>query len=283
MPLTLPAHAKINIGLRIIGRRDDGYHLIHTLFQEIDFGDQLTLDEQTGGEITLEVHGPAADGVPEDNGNLCRQAADLLKQHAEPGRGVHIRLEKHIPIGAGLGGGSSDAAAVLRGLNELWETELSTEELEQLAAQLGADIPFFIRGGLQLGEGIGEQLTPLERKLPYTIVLVIPPLSIDTAWAYQHVDNQEHNSQVPHLDHLIHLDPVPWKAFRNDFEEVVFQQHGQLAEIKAEILEAGAIYAGLSGSGSAVYGFFDCQLSEEHMSRRLDPYPVIISQIFSRS
>jgi 4-diphosphocytidyl-2-C-methyl-D-erythritol kinase len=284
MPLTLTANAKINIGLRVIGRREDGYHQLHTLFQEIDFGDKLTLSDQSSGNITLKVSGPAAAGVPDDSSNLCHQAANLLKQRSEPDLGsIHIQLEKHIPVGAGLGGGSSDAAAVLRGLNELWGTGFSPEELEELATELGADVPFFIRGGLQLGEGIGEQLTPLELKLPHTIVLVIPPFGVDTAWAYSQLATRQIFSQVAHLDHLIHLDPVPWKAFTNDFEEVVFQQYGKLANIKEELAESGAIYTSLSGSGSAVYGFFYHQPPEDNIFGRLGPYQIVICHISSRS
>ncbi|MFB0516908.1 MAG: 4-(cytidine 5'-diphospho)-2-C-methyl-D-erythritol kinase [Candidatus Neomarinimicrobiota bacterium] len=275
MSLTLQAHAKINIGLRITGRRDDGYHLIHTLFQEIDFGDEVTISTHSSGETSVEVSGPAAEGVPSDDRNLCSQAARLLKARLGIDQGVSIRIQKHIPMGAGLGGGSSDAAAVLKGLNELWQVGLTSDQLEEMAARLGADVPFFIRGGLQLGEGIGEVLTPLERVLPYAILLVIPPFAVDTTWAYGQFASQPSFPTPPAFDQLITRDPIPWEAFTNDFEEVVFPRYGRLAEIKAALLDQGAVYAGLSGSGSAVYGFFEQQPDTDSFAERFPDCQVL--------
>ncbi len=257
MSLSLIANAKINRGLRIVGQRDDGYHLLHTLFQEIDFGDEVILTDQPRLKVTLEVTGPAAGGVPTDESNLCLRAARLLQSRAGAGQGVHIRLEKRIPVGAGLGGGSSDAAAVLKGLNELWQTGMTVQEMEGLAVELGADVPFFIRGGLQLGEGIGEALTPLEHALPFAVVLVIPPFGVDTAWAYGQFASRQSFPPPPAFDELIAREPIPWEVFTNDFEEVVFPRYGQLAEIKRGLLKAGAVHASLSGSGSAVVGLFE--------------------------
>ncbi len=257
MSLSLTANAKINLGLRIVGRQGDGLHLLHTLFQEIDFGDDVTLTNRPRLKVILEVAGPAAGGVPTDESNLCLRAARLLQSRAGTSQGVKIHLEKHITPGAGLGGGSSDAAAVLKGLNELWQTGLSAGELEQLAVRLGADVPFFIRGGLQLGEGIGEVLTPLERELPCTVVLVIPPFGVDTAWAYHQLASRQSFPPPPAFDELITREPIPWEDFTNDFEEVVFPHYGQLADIKRGLLEAGAVHASLSGSGSAVVGLFE--------------------------
>lgn len=288
MPLTLSANAKINLGLRIVGRREDpsgrtgGYHLLHTLFQEIDFGDQVTLAEMPSSKITLEVSGSAAREVPTDENNLSLQAARLFKKRTAAERGVHIRLDKRIPVGAGLGGGSSDAAAVLGGVNELWEVGLSQDELEEVAAHLGADVPFFIRGGLQLGAGIGEQLKPLEPALPYAIVLVIPPLQIDTAWAYGQFDLQQKFPSPPAFDGLITRDPIPWEAFSNDFEAVVFPHYEQLADIKKGLLAAGAVYAGLSGSGSAVFGLFEGRPSEEEVAHRFPGSQVVVCRAVSR-
>ena len=276
MSLTLTANAKINIGLRVTGRREDGYHLLHTLFQEVDFGDKVTLMDETSGEITLEVVAPATTSVPTGSRNLCLQAARLLRDQAGAARGVSIRLDKQVPVGAGLGGGSSDAAAVLRGLNELWETRLSTADLEELAAELGADVPFFIRGGLQLGEGIGERLTPLKRELPCAVVLVIPPFGVDTAWAYRQFASRQTFPPAPAFDRLIARDPIPWEVFTNDFEAVVFPRYGQLAAIKAGLLAAGAACAGLSGSGSGVYGLFEGQPSEEELGQRFGENRVVI-------
>ena len=293
MSLTLTANAKLNLGLRIVGRRYDGYHLLHTLFQEIDFGDEVTLTNRPNVKVTLEVTGPAglpglavagtprAGGIPTDASNLCLRAARLFKESTGTDQGVHIRLEKRIPAGAGLGGGSSDAAAVFKGLNELWARNLSADELETLAVKLGADVPFFIRGGLQLGAGIGEVLTPLKRALPYSVVLVIPPFGVDTAWAYRQFASRRSFLPPPAFDQLIAQDPIPWEAFTNDFEEVVFPRYGELADIKVALLEQGAVYAGLSGSGSAVYGLFEGRQSEEELARLFTKSQVVICRAVS--
>ena len=276
MPLTITANAKINLGLRIVGRRENGLHLLHTLFQEIAFGDDVTLTNRPKLKVILEVTGPAAGGVPTDESNLCIRAVTLFNERTGNGRGIEMGLEKRIPAGAGLGGGSSDAAAVLKGLNELWQTGMTVPEMEGLAVELGADVPFFIRGGLQLGEGIGEVLTPLERALPWVVVLVIPPFGVDTAWAYSQFASRRSFPLPPAFDKLIAGEPIPWEAFTNDFEEVVFPRYGQLAEIKRELLEAGAVHASLSGSGSGVYGLFEATPQTDKLQEGL-PYCRVVS------
>jgi len=282
VPLTLPANAKINLGLRITGRRADGYHLIHTLFQEIDFSDELTLTDQSFGEIILEVTGSTAGNVPIDEDNLCLRAARLFIKKTEVERGVRIRLEKRIPAEAGLGGGSSDAAAVLNGLNELWQLGLSPAQLEAIAIELGADVPFFIRGGLQLGEGIGEVLRPLKRGFAITVVLVIPPIGIDTAWAYGQFASKESFPTPPAFEVLLNQNPIPWDSFDNDFEEVVFPSYPELAEIKATLLKLGAVHASLSGSGSAVFGLFDKFPVVNKLQEKMLNYQVIRTSIINR-
>lgn len=263
MTLALVSNAKINIGLRIVGRREDGYHLLHTLFQEIDFSDKLTIASLPTPEITLTVTGPAGKALPADADNLCVQAAQLLQRKAGVRKGARIHLEKYIPAGAGLGGGSSNAATVLKGLSQLWEINLADQELEAMAVALGADVPFFIHGGLQLGEGIGEVLTPLDRKLKYSILLVVPPARINTAWAYNQLAGQMGQTSDEGLDKLIEQQPIPWEKFSNDFDHIIFAQHPQLRAIKEDLVNEGAEYASLSGSGSAVYGLFtDSSLAE---------------------
>ncbi|MEE9161712.1 MAG: 4-(cytidine 5'-diphospho)-2-C-methyl-D-erythritol kinase [Candidatus Neomarinimicrobiota bacterium] len=257
MALTVKANAKINLGLRITGRRDDGYHLLHTLYQELDFGDTLTLSEGSSGSVTLRVTGPAARGVPAGGDNLCMRAARLLQERVGTRRGVHVVLKKRVPPESGLGGGSSDAAAVLRGLNGYWQAGLGEAELTALAGTLGADVPFFIRGGLQLGEGEGKLLTPLDKQLAVAVVLVIPPISVETAWAYGQLTGRDSWPAAPAFDRLVAQTPLPWERFTNDFEELVFHRYKGLAELKRGLLDAGALHASLAGSGSAVYGLFD--------------------------
>ena len=279
MTLTLQANAKINLGLRIVGRRKDGYHRLHTLFQEIDFADEVTLEEAPFGGVTLEVTGPYAKDIPADETNLCLQAAGLLEEQAGIHDGVQIHLKKHIPPGAGLGGGSSDAATVLRGLNLLWKRGRRWDQLEQLAGQLGADVPFFVRGGLQLGEGIGELLTPLAARLPHHVVLVMPPFGVNTAWAYGQFAARKIFPEPPAFDQLIMQDPIPWEAFTNDFEAVVFPRHPELGAIKAALLAAGAVWAGLSGSGSTVAGLFDSPPNIRNLDQQFPDCHVVLANM----
>ncbi|MCH8328112.1 MAG: 4-(cytidine 5'-diphospho)-2-C-methyl-D-erythritol kinase [Candidatus Marinimicrobia bacterium] len=255
--LTAQANAKVNLGLRIIGRQPDGYHLLHTLFAEIGYGDTITLTDAAPGQISLEVSGPQAAKVPKDESNLCLAAAHLLRQETGHAGGVHIALDKQVPPGSGLGGGSSDGAAVIKGLNELWGTGVSIDNMELLAAELGADVPFFIRGKAQLGEGVGDRLSPVTLAENPAVVLVMPPLQIDTAWAYGLFAERTEFPESHDFGEIAEASAIRWDRLQNDFEEVVFPHHPQLGKIKVALLSAGAVYAGLSGSGSAVIGLFD--------------------------
>ncbi|MFC1619254.1 4-(cytidine 5'-diphospho)-2-C-methyl-D-erythritol kinase [Candidatus Neomarinimicrobiota bacterium] len=276
MTLSLHSNSKINLGLRIVGQREDGYHLLHTLFQEIDFGDQLTIRSLPTMDITLAITGTAGKTLPTDSSNLCYRAAQLFQMKTGARKGIQIHLEKRIPVGAGLGGGSSNAAAVLRALNKLWGVHLTERELEEMAVEIGADVPFFIRGGLQLGEGIGETLTPLKVGLPYSILLVIPPIRISTAWAYGQWTGRKEQPAASSLDQLIREQSIPWEKFTNDFESIIFGQHRLLKIIKSDLLKAGAEYASLSGSGSAIYGLFaDPQLAERTASKVTDAQAIL--------
>lgn len=256
MSVTLPAPAKINIGLQVVGRRDDGYHLLHTLFQVLDWGDTITLEPRETG-VTLEVTGPHSSAIPTNETNLAVKAAQILQKEMDTNRGIHIVLDKQIPPGSGLGGGSSDAATVLKGLNRLWGAGLSDDLLELVAARLGADVPLFIRGGLQLGESIGDRLTPLSSRLVGAIVLAIPDIHISTPWAFSQLAKSGGYSSPVSLDRLIAMSSIPWDDFVNDFEPVVFAAHPELRAIKEGLLELGAVYASLSGSGGTVFGFFE--------------------------
>lgn len=173
MGLIARAPAKVNLGLEILGRRPDGYHEIRTILQAIDLQDELSLDE--AGALTLEC--PATLG-PVDQ-NLVLRAARLLSETFSPARGARLRLRKEIPVAAGLGGGSADAAAALVGLNRLWNLELSLDDLTGLAATLGSDVPFFVRGGAQLATGRGEVLTPLRPARAWVVLAVPSPTAID--------------------------------------------------------------------------------------------------------
>ncbi|MDL4863264.1 4-(cytidine 5'-diphospho)-2-C-methyl-D-erythritol kinase [Halomonas elongata] len=173
--LTLPAPAKLNRMLHIIGRRDDGYHALQTLFQFLDHGDTLTFAHRTDGEIRLDAD---LTGVSTDD-NLILRAAHRLKAASGTRNGAHITLDKHLPMGGGLGGGSSDAATTLLGLNRLWNLDLPLERLAALGLELGADVPVFVRGHAAWGEGIGEHLTPVELDMPWFVV-IHPGIGVST-------------------------------------------------------------------------------------------------------
>jgi 4-diphosphocytidyl-2-C-methyl-D-erythritol kinase len=177
--ISLPAPAKINLFLHIIGRRMDGYHELQTIFQFIDFFDELEF-RHAANAIQLECDLP---GVPMAD-NLVQRAAEKLKRHAQVDRGARIRLHKNLPMGAGLGGGSSDAATTLHGLNLLWQLDFSVDELAAIGAQLGADVPVFVRGQAAWAEGIGERLTPM-KLAQRACLLVVPPVQVPTVEVFQ--------------------------------------------------------------------------------------------------
>ena len=254
MGLDCPTFSKVNIGLKILSQRNDGYYNIYTLFQELDFGDSITIKKANSGcTLTSNV-----DWVPTDESNICHKAYTALKiKYSELG-GVSIHIEKRIPVGTGLGGGSANGAAVLKGLNKIYNLELSMDELEKIGTSVGADVPFFIKGGTQLGEGIGGNLTSLTSHIKGTYLLVIPHISINTAWAYSELKNKLKSGNIlPNFTSFFSGDNSSLKIFENDFERIVIPAYPEIGAIKQKLLELGARFASLSGSGSTVYGIFD--------------------------
>jgi 4-diphosphocytidyl-2-C-methyl-D-erythritol kinase len=234
------------VGLHIVSKRADGYHELETIFYPIDWCDVLEIvpsDEQQFTSSGLAIPG---------KGNLCLDAYHLLKADFDISA-VHIHLHKVIPIGAGLGGGSSDAAFTLKGLNELFDLKLSNEQLQAYAVQLGADCPFFVENKPMLATGIGEVLSPIELDLSnYHLAIVKPDIHVSTAEAYSSVvPNQPTHS----LADLIRQPIVDWQV-QNDFEKSVFAQYPEVEKLKQSLYEKGAVYAAMSGSGSAVFGLF---------------------------
>lgn len=254
-----PAYAKINLGLNILGKREDGYHEIQTIFQQIDLHDriEIRIDAAATPEVALTVSPPI---VPADESNLCYRAAKRYLEKACRACRVDLRLQKRIPIGAGLGGGSSDAAVVLMLLHYLLEKPLSTAVLRETALELGADVPFFLLGGTALATGIGERLTPLDIEFNKPILVVAPRLHISSQWAYGRLKNRLTNDKnyfnlSCFLQKNVRLDEhLP--SMCNDFEPLIFDTFPELKKIKNQLYEAGAEYASLSGSGSALYGVF---------------------------
>ncbi|SEN49718.1 4-diphosphocytidyl-2-C-methyl-D-erythritol kinase [bacterium A37T11] len=242
------ANAKINIGLQVLGRRPDGYHNLETVFYPVQLNDVLEIVE--GEQTKLISSGLEIPG----NGNLCLEAYEMLAtDHKLPP--LQIYLHKVIPIGAGLGGGSADAAFLLNLINNKYELGLQEDTLMAYARRLGADCAFFIHNKPVLARGIGDELSDIPLDLSaYKIVLVKPNIHISTAMAYRSVVQY---TQEQRLEAYI-LQPVTeWKAtISNDFESGIFNQFPQIYGIKAALYEAGALYASMSGSGSSVYGIF---------------------------
>lgn len=249
--ITFP-NAKINLGLNIVERRPDGYHNIETVFYPIPLTDALEIVPAIGSDTTLTCYGRTVDCPPEKN--LVMRAYRMMetRYNLPP---VDIHLYKHIPDGAGLGGGSSDAAHTLTMLNYMFKLSLSNEELADIAAKLGADCPFFVYNRPMMATGIGDVFNPVDLSLQgYTLLLVKPAVSVPTAEAYSRVIPQMPDQ---HVDELVTLAPEEWqKLLVNDFETSVMTLHPELADIKQTLIDGGAIYAAMSGSGSSIFGIF---------------------------
>ena len=247
---SIRSNAKVNLCLRITDRLKNGYHSLSSLFQEIDLHDTLTFTEAADFSLTCNDA-----TIPCDSGNLCSIAYQKMKLLAPDSDNWHIQLNKQIPVGAGLGGGSSNAATVLKFLNTRWDIRLDQAELIRIASQIGADVAFFLRGGTQLAEGIGDILTPLRLPETFTLLLICPPVHISTSWAYQEFNLTKRKTGYKFRD-LFESHRIHWELFENQFESVVFPAYPEIGTIKSRLQKAGAIYAGLSGSGSTVFGTF---------------------------
>jgi len=258
--LRVRAFAKVNLGLEVLGRRQDGYHELRTLFQTIDLHDDVELAAEPGG-VRVACDHPL---VPEDDANLAKAAADALRRYAGTAAGVHIRITKRIPVGGGLGGGSSDAAAVLLGLDRLWGLGLGAARLRPLAQRLGADVPFFLVGGTALGLARGDEVYPLEPQVRAQVVLVDPGIPVSTAAVFRRLDARltprENSNNIIHFVSR-DLEGDAWEVLSNDLEQAALEEAPALAEQGRRIREAmsreGARLAALSGSGSTYFGLFD--------------------------
>lgn len=252
--LTFP-NAKINLGLNITGKRPDRYHSLETIFYPIPLEDALEINiaKENKHKFTLYQSGIAIDGNPEDN--LVVKAYTMLdaRFNLPP---VDIHLHKHIPSGAGLGGGSADAAFMLKLLNETFELCLSVEELEDYAASLGADCAFFIQNRPTFAEGIGNIFSPVSLSLEgYRLVLIKPNIFVSTKAAFSLIQPHKPN---PSIKEIITRPITEWKELMvNDFEKSVFAQYPEISEIKKQLYQQGALYAAMSGSGSSVFGLFN--------------------------
>jgi 4-diphosphocytidyl-2-C-methyl-D-erythritol kinase len=258
--IRIPAFAKVNLRLDILGKRPDTYHELRTIFQTISLHDELRLRASKTSEICLTILGNESLSVEPVRKNLVYAAVDALRRELHIRSGVEIDLRKKIPAGRGLGGGSSDAAAALRGYLRLTRREIPAPRLIEIAASLGADVPFFLFGGRALGIGRGDEIYPLPDISKLTLLVVSPKnFHVPTPDAYRWL-------KAPALTKA-HATPKLWKfcalcwsaqesGLSNDFERPVFQRHPRLAQIKRVLLQRGAAEASLAGSGSAVFGVF---------------------------
>jgi 4-diphosphocytidyl-2-C-methyl-D-erythritol kinase len=252
--LSVTSFAKINRTLRVLGRRPDGFHELDTVFQTVDLTEEIEFfleSEEGSAKISLEIEG--AD-LPADDGNLILKAARALATHTGARRGARIHLSKKIPIGGGMGGGSSNAAATLRALSELWNLSLTQSELLQIAASLGSDVPFFLLGGRARGRGRGEVLTPMPDGPQEWLLLVLPPFSLSTAEVYGRVRARALTGS-PSATKVSGSD-IGGGPERNDLEQAAESLRGELRRIRSALAGAGARSARLSGSGSTVFGTF---------------------------
>lgn len=256
--ITLDCNAKINLALDVLGKRDDGYHDVELILHEIPLCDTVTVALRYERGITLQCDDPS---LPCGSGNLAFRAAAQFFEHTRIPHGADIKLIKRVPSGAGLAGGSSDAAGVLKALNELCGNPLNDSRLAEIGAGIGADVPFFIRGGCALAEGIGDILTPLPEPPKFIYVIAKPSESVSTKWVYENLslDNRPPDLCVQAVAEGIRRGDTEMflKNTGNILESVTAARFPIIDKIKQTLSENGALLAMMSGSGTAVFGIFD--------------------------
>ena len=262
-PISIRSFAKVNLSLRILGKRPDNYHEIQTVLQTVSLHDQLKFVTTAGGKLVLTCDNPS---IPVDENNLVVKAAEALRKKFRVTKSCEIHLTKRIPVQAGLGGGSSNAAVTLWALTRLWNLPATHHDLLELAARLGADVPFFIEGGCALATGIGTNLAPIPDLPQQQILLIAPAVTVSTAAAYQALNAPAltTSDSVSRLaisrTQAIFSDSKQWVLcdhLENDFERVIFDIEPEIRRVKEALIQAGARCALLAGSGSSVFGIFD--------------------------
>lgn len=250
-------NCKINLGLSITGKREDGYHAIETIFFPVPLKDALEIVPAANNITSLHTYGLSINGDATDN--LCMKAYDLIKKDFPELPALEIHLLKKIPMGAGLGGGSSDGSFMIHLLNDQFQLNLSGTRLVQYALQLGSDCPFFIKNTPCYATGRGELLEPVSLNLSqYTLVLHHPGIHVNTGWAFSQLQLSAGKQASGWVKQMIQEPVKNWKEkLINDFEKPVFEQFPALAKLKNNFYERGAVYAAMSGSGSTVFGLFE--------------------------
>lgn len=269
---TLPAFAKINWALHVLGRRADNYHELRTIFQTITLQDTLSFSLRSDQSLHLACDAP---DIPVDERNLIYRAAIALQKRYHIKKGASIDLRKRVPAAGGLGGGSSDAAIALLGLAHLWQIKTSVPELENIGAELGADIPFFFTGGTALGAGLGTEISPLRDEIEARLLIVTPNVKVSTAEAYKSLNAPALTKIEGDImlsisrAHAQFPNSLP-DVMHNDFERVIFRLEPEIERARNALLRAGARHALLAGSGSSIFGIFDNVEAQERAARALD-------------
>lgn len=268
------AYAKINLGLQVLDKRQDLYHNINTIFIKIALYDDIIIENSSRESYSLQPYIPL-------HSNLIFKAVQLLKSELRLDEvNIKIILNKKIPSGGGLGGGSSDAAATLVGVNDFLNLGLSTAAIQRLAATLGSDVPFFLEESACVGQSRGEILTPVELNLPFTILLIMPGVSVSTAQAYRRLGRGNIKPETLDLESIVSKGLSDHSYLQrhliNDFEPAIFSEYPQLAKIKDMLYNNGAVFALMSGSGSTMYGLFESKETAEVALKNI-PYKGFIT------
>ncbi len=256
-PLIIHVPAKINLHLEVVGRRPDGFHELRTLFQSVDLYDTLRGWSADEGRLDLETE--PGNLVSDGEDNLVVRAAQALWQEIGRRPGARLKLEKRIPVGGGMGGGSADAAGALILLDRLWSLRLPSSDLRRLAADLGSDVPFFLHGGLALGVGRGEEVIPLGDLPSYGVLLVVPPVEVSTPEVFGRLVPGTWKRMADRVYAGVVKSPpvIDWSAAGNDLERVVCDGWPQVAEALGSVRRLGPLFSTVSGSGATVFGVFE--------------------------
>lgn len=282
--IIVKGYGKINLSLDVIRKREDGYHEVEMIMQSINLHDKIYIKENR--EITVECN---REWIPKGPGNIAYKAAKLILEKCGINKGVHINIIKNIPVAAGLAGGSADAAAVLKGINSMFSLSLKEGELMNLGKQVGADVPFCIKSGTMLAEGIGEKLTPLSAFNGVHILLVKPKVGVSTAWVYNNL-NLDKLSKDMRPDNKLLIEAIKNKEIvtlcenmKNVLETVTVEKYPVINELKTRLIENGAIGSMMSGSGPTVFGIFKDEQGIQNAYKKMKSYKwdCFMTQTFS--
>ena len=256
--ITLKAMAKINLGLDVIRRREDGYHEVRMIMQTVNLYDELTFRKQQGGRVRLTTN---LRSLPTDGHNLIVKTVELLRKEYGIKEGLSVHLKKKIPVAAGMAGGSTDAAAAFAGMNELFDLGMTIEDMQKKAVAIGADVPYCIQGGTALSEGIGEILTPLPSAPRCSVIIAKPPIRVSTRFVYEnlHLDKLEKHPDIDGILDSIREGNIRGVAERleNVLETVTEKEYPVIGQIKQFLMQRGALGALMSGSGPTVFALYD--------------------------